>query len=61
VLLIEVWPDGQAHNMRLENGLGLGLDEQAVRAVEQWRFKPGMRSGAPVRVGARVEVHFRLL
>ncbi|MEX2304080.1 MAG: energy transducer TonB [Bryobacterales bacterium] len=61
VLLIEVWPDGRAHNIRLENGLGMGLDEQAIKAVEQWRFKPGMKNGAPVRVGARVEVHFRLL
>jgi hypothetical protein len=32
-----------------------------VKAVEQWRFKPGTKSGVPVRVGARVDVHFRLL
>ena len=61
VLLIEVGPDGRAHNIRVENGLGLGLDEEAVKAVEQWRFKPGLKDGLPVRVGARVEVHFRLL
>jgi TonB family protein len=60
-LLIEVWPDGRAHNIRLERGLGLGLDEHAVEAVEKWRFKPGVRDGSPVRVGARVEVRFRLL
>lgn len=61
VLVIEVWEDGRAHNIRLERGLGLGLDEAAVKAVEQWRFKPGAKSGVPVRVGARVDVHFRLL
>jgi TonB family protein len=61
VLLIEVWPDGRAHNIRLEKGLGLGLDEQAVKAVEQWRFKPGVKNGSAVRTGARVEVQFRLL
>jgi TonB family protein len=61
VLVIEVWEDGRAHNIRLESGLGLGLDEAAVKAVEQWRFKPGTKSGVPVRVGARVDVHFRLL
>jgi TonB family protein len=61
VLVIEVWEDGRAHNIRLESGLGLGLDEAAVKAVEQWRFKPGTKDGVPVRVGARVDVHFRLL
>jgi periplasmic protein TonB len=61
VLLIEVWQDGRAHNIRLEHGLGLGLDERAVQAVEQWRFKPGAKNGSPVRTGARVEVFFRLL
>jgi periplasmic protein TonB len=61
VLLIEVWQDGRAHNIRLERGLGLGLDERAVQAVEQWRFRPGAKDGAPVRTGARVEVSFRLL
>ena len=60
-LLIEVWPDGRAHNIRLEQGLGLGLDEHALKAVEQWRFKPGLKDGSPVRVRARVVVQFRLL
>jgi TonB family protein len=61
VLLIEVWPDGRPHNIRIQNGMGLGLDEAAVKAVEQWRFKPALKGGVPVRVGARVEVYFRLL
>ncbi len=61
VLLIEVWPDGRAHNIRLQHGLGLGLDERAVQAVEKWRFRPGAKDGALVRTGARVQVFFRLL
>lgn len=61
VVLIEVWPDGKPHNIRVQTGLGLGLNEAAVKAVEQWRFKPATKDGVPVRVGARVEVYFRLL
>jgi outer membrane biosynthesis protein TonB len=39
----------------------MGLDEQAIGAVMQWRFKPGTKDGKPVRVAAQVTVSFRLL
>ncbi|HLH17807.1 MAG TPA: energy transducer TonB [Bryobacteraceae bacterium] len=61
LLYIEVNPEGQATNIRVQRGLGLGLDENAVKAVSQWKFKPGMKDGAPVTVAATVEVNFRLL
>ena len=61
VLRIEVWPDGKAHNIHVVRSLGLGLDNQALRAVRQWVFQPGTRDGIPVRVEANVEVSFRLL
>ena len=38
----------------------LGLDEQAVKAMKQWRFKPGMKDGKPVAVRISVEMHFTL-
>ena len=59
-LSVDIGLDGRVHNVRLERSLGLGLDEKAVEAVEQWRFKPGFR-GQPVTVRAKVTVHFRLL
>jgi hypothetical protein len=40
------------------NRLGLGLDENAVLALERWRFKPGLKDGKPVNVMLRVEVNF---
>lgn len=61
VLTIEVWPDGRAHNLKIVQALGLGLDEEAVKAVRQWLFEPGLKDGVPVPVQARVEVSFRLL
>ena len=61
VLSCEIGPDGAARNIRVEKWLGLGLDEKAVEAVEQWRFRPGEKGGQPVAVRATVEVNFRLL
>ena len=61
MLAIEVWEDGKAHNIRVLRSLEMGLDEKAVKAVEQWRFKPGMKDGEPVKVAAQVQVTFRLL
>jgi TonB family protein len=41
--------------------LGLGLDEAAMEAIEQWSFQPGLKDGEPVSVRATVEVKFRLM
>ncbi len=60
-LYVEVEPDGKAHKILVRRSLGLGLDEKAVDAVKLWKFKPAMRDGKPVTVGALVTVHFRLL
>ncbi len=61
MLAVEVWEDGNAHNIRVLRGLGKGLDEKAVEAVEQWRFSPGKKDGRPVKVAARIDVSFRLV
>jgi protein TonB len=61
VVSVEVGADGLAHNTQVVKGMGLGLDEQALTAIEQWRFEPGMKDGAPVNVLATIEVNFRLL
>ena len=34
------------------------FDEEAVKAVSQWRFKPGTRNGRPVAVRINVELTF---
>jgi periplasmic protein TonB len=61
VLMIEVGTDGRAHNLRIIQTPGLGLDAKAVEAVVQWRFKPASRGNTPVASTARVEVYFHLL
>jgi TonB family protein len=57
---VEVGPDGDAHDIKVIRSLGLGLDEKAIEAVSQWKFKPGMKDGEPVNVAVTVEVTFRL-
>jgi len=52
---------GRPRNVRVQRSLGLGLDQKAVEAVSQWRFKPGLKDGKPVPVMATIEVNFRLL
>ncbi len=61
VLYAVVEPDGQVRNVRVVRSLGLGLDEKALEAVKQWKFKPGMKDGRAVPVAASIEVTFRLL
>jgi TonB family protein len=52
--------EGYATNIRVIHALGMGLDQKAVEALEQWVFQPGTKDGKPVRVRARVEINFRL-
>jgi TonB family protein len=37
-----------------------GLDDEAVKTVKEWRFKPGMLEGRPVRVAVTIGVEFSL-
>jgi TonB family protein len=61
VLSVDIGVDGIPHNIRITRGLGFGLDENAVTAVQQWKFQPATKDGAPLTVQATIEVNFRLL
>ncbi len=61
LLSLVVGIDGKAQNIRVVKGVGLGLDEKAIEAVQKWKFSPGKKGGQPVPVIATVEVNFRLL
>lgn len=60
VLQLVVGADGRPSRIRVVRSLGLGLDEKAVEAVNQWRFEPGNMSGHPVAVVVNVQINFRL-
>ncbi|HXM40756.1 MAG TPA: energy transducer TonB [Bryobacteraceae bacterium] len=61
ILYGEVDTDGRLRNIRVTRALGLGLEEKAIEAVKQWRFRPGTRDGKPVAAPASIEVNFHLL
>jgi TonB family protein len=52
--------NGTVQINRVISGLGHGLDEAAVRAAQQIKFKPAKRDGQPVDFPARVRIEFRL-
>ncbi|PWU05879.1 MAG: hypothetical protein C5B51_13410 [Terriglobia bacterium] len=58
---VEIGTDGSPQSMKVIRGLGLGLEEQAMKAIGQWKFQPGTKGGQPVPVIATIEVNFRLL
>jgi len=55
--------DGWAEDFRVVKGIGMGLDEQAIEAVKQWRFAPARKTcgeaSVPVKTQVRMEVNFR--
>ena len=67
-VLGEVWVagvvlvDGTVTGVRVVKSLDqvFGLDEQALKAVRQWRFRPGTRFGQPVAVHVSIAVTFTL-
>jgi TonB family protein len=52
--------NGSIQVNRVISGLGHGLDEAAMRAAQQIKFKPAKRDGQPVDFPARVRIEFRL-
>jgi len=59
IIYLEVDRAGNARNLRVVRGLGMGLDEKAIEAVKQWRFKPGLKDGRPVIVASHIDIEFR--
>lgn len=51
---------GNPQDVRVVHHLGMGLDQKAVAAVQQYRFRPAMYQGHPVAVQMVIEVDFRL-
>ncbi len=60
VVSLIVGADGRPRNVHVLRGVGMGLDEKAVEAVQQYRFKPATKNGKPVDVYLNVEVNFQI-
>jgi TonB family protein len=57
-----VRPDGSVSDIQVLRSLdpNFGLDQEAIKAARQWRFRPGMRMGEPVSVLVTIELTFTL-
>jgi TonB family protein len=59
-LQVIVDKSGEVTWIQIKRALGMGLDEEAVDAVKQWKFNPAKRNGEPVPIRMTVEVDFHL-
>ncbi len=57
---LQVDVNGRPTHVRVMRGIGLGLDEKALEAVRQYRFKPATENGHPVVVEMNVVVNFNI-
>jgi protein TonB len=57
-----VLDDGKVGDVSVSQSLDSvhGLDEEAVKAMKQWEFKPGTKDGKPVAVRIHVQMRFAL-
>ena len=55
-----VLANGSVGDVTVTKSLDTGLDQQAVKAMKQWAFKPGTKDGEPVAVRVNVEMTFTL-
>ncbi|MGA3370463.1 MAG: energy transducer TonB [Terracidiphilus sp.] len=60
VVSVLVTEEGFPADPRVEKSLGHGLDEKALECVQEYRFKPAMKDGAPVEARIMMEINFRL-
>jgi periplasmic protein TonB len=62
ILQAVVLADGMVGEVTVTDSLDSanGLDEQAVKAMKQWQFKPGEKDSQPVAVQIAVQMRFTL-
>ncbi len=60
VVQLIVDAQGNPQRVRILRPLGMGLDEKAIEAVRQYKFKPAQYQGHAVPVDISIEVNFRI-
>ena len=58
---VEIDRDGMPRVLGVVNSLGLGLDENAIAAARNWRFRPARDGAKKVAYRATLEINFRSL
>jgi TonB family protein len=57
---VVVGSDGRIHDARISQGMGSGLDENALQVIRMWRFKPAMQGGQPIARPATIAMNFKI-
>lgn len=57
-LIVDV--TGNPQHVHIVRALGMGLDEKAMEAVRQYKFRPAQFKGKSVAVEVNIEVNFRI-
>jgi TonB family protein len=52
--------NGEITAARITQGLGFGLDQNALVALRQWRFRPGTRNGVAASMDVEIDIGFTL-
>ena len=60
VLNVVVSSEGKVTSARIIHGIPFGLNEMALDAVRQWKFRPATFQGNPVAAAVPIEISFRL-
>jgi Gram-negative bacterial TonB protein C-terminal len=60
IVAVIVDEHGMPKDPRMDKGLEPGMDQNALIAVEKYRFKPAVKDGTPIPVKIGVEAAFRL-
>jgi TonB family protein len=59
IVTLTIDENGNPINVRVEKPIGMGLDENAINAVKQYRFTPATQDGVPIAKRVHIEVAFR--
>lgn len=59
---VYLWVDeaGSVSHLKVVRPVGLGLDEAAMAAVQQYKFAPAIQDGKPVKVDLFIDVNFQI-
>jgi TonB family protein len=60
ILYAVIHADGSVGDVKVLEGFDDRLNENARKALEQWRFRPGTKDGQPVDIEAVVRVPFKV-
>lgn len=60
ILATDIDENGDVTDARVLKGLPDGLDQSAIDAVRQWKFRPATKDGKPVATTFNLTINFRL-